>query len=55
MTDMLHNKRRKSKGEKLCCCQRFTCKKCCKRAAHDEHESWSGVRQDLHDFSWWTR
>src|ERR1044071_5695983 len=31
MPDMLHNKRRKSKGEKPCCFQRFRCKKRCKQ------------------------
>jgi len=31
MTDMLHNKTRKSKGEKTCWYQRFRCKKWCKQ------------------------
>ena len=31
MPDMLHNKSRKSKGEKLSLFQDLNCKKCCKR------------------------
>jgi len=54
MTDMLHNKTRKSKGEKTCWYQRFRCKKWCKQRRGSRRDFMLKKLDRITEFSWWT-
>jgi len=54
MNDMLHNKRRKSKGEKPCCYQRFRCKKWCKQRRGSRRDFRHKKLGRITVFSWLT-